>query len=43
MPLRLQYATLTCAPWRWVLVAPTEAVPQGLVNVATGAVHPVVW
>jgi adenine deaminase len=43
MPMRLQYATLTCAPWRWVLVAPTEAVPEGLVNVATGAVHPVVW
>lgn len=43
MPLRLQYATLTCAPWRWVLVAPTPAVPEGLVNVATGATHPVVW
>lgn len=43
MPMRLQYATLTCAPWRWVLVAPTPAVPQGLVNVATGATHPVVW
>jgi adenine deaminase len=43
MPMRLQYATLTCAPWRWVLVAPTPQVPQGLVNVATGAVHPVVW
>ena len=43
MPMRLQYATLTCAPWRWVLVAPTPQVPEGLVNVATGAVHPVVW
>lgn len=43
MPMRLQYATLTCAPWRWVLVAPTPQVPQGLVNVATGATHPVVW
>jgi adenine deaminase len=21
-PMRLQFATLTCAPWRWVLVAP---------------------
>jgi adenine deaminase len=41
--MRLQYATLTCAPWRWVLVAPTPQVPDGLVNVATGAVHPVVW
>jgi len=43
LPLRLQYATLTCAPWRWVLVAPSAAVPEGLVNVATGATHPVVW
>jgi adenine deaminase len=34
---------LTCAPWRWVLVAPTEAVPQGFVNVQTGQSHPVVW
>jgi adenine deaminase len=42
-PERLQFATLTCAPWRWVLVAPSPAVPQGLVNVATGQVHPVVW
>jgi adenine deaminase len=42
-PERLQFATLTCAPWRWVLVAPTDAVPQGLVNVATGESHPVVW
>ncbi|MFN6977421.1 MAG: adenine deaminase C-terminal domain-containing protein, partial [Gemmobacter sp.] len=42
-PERLQFATLTCAPWRWVLVAPSDAVPEGLVNVATGAVHPVVW
>ncbi len=43
LPMRLQYATLTCAPWRWVLVAPSAAVPEGLVNVATGALHPVVW
>lgn len=42
-PERLQFATLTCAPWRWVLVAPTEAVPQGFVNVQTGQSHPVVW
>lgn len=42
-PERLQFATLTCAPWRWVLVAPNDAAPQGLVNVATGASHPVVW
>jgi adenine deaminase len=42
-PERLQFATLTCAPWRWVLVAPTEATPQGFVNVQTGQSHPVVW
>ncbi len=42
-PERLQFATLTCAPWRWVLVAPCEAAPQGFVNVATGETHPVVW
>ncbi|MDO9525430.1 MAG: adenine deaminase C-terminal domain-containing protein [Gemmobacter sp.] len=42
-PERLQFATLTCAPWRWVLVAPNDAAPTGLVNVQTGASHPVVW
>ena len=42
-PERLQFATLTCAPWRWVLVAPTPEVPQGFVNVQTGESHPVVW
>lgn len=42
-PERLQFATLTCAPWRWVLVAPTDAAPQGFVNVQTGASHKVVW
>lgn len=42
-PERLAFATLTCAPWRWVLVAPTETIPQGFVNVQTGQSHPVVW
>lgn len=42
-PERLQFATLTCAPWRWVLVAPNPAAPTGLVNVQTGQSHPVVW
>jgi len=42
-PHRLQFATLTCAPWAWVLVAPSAAVPEGLVNVQTGATHKVVW
>jgi adenine deaminase len=42
-PERLGFATLTCAPWRWVLVAPTPLAPDGFVNVATGQTHPVVW
>ena len=42
-PRRLAYATLTCAPWRWVLVAPGARVPGGLVDVRTGERHPVVW
>jgi len=42
-PERLMFATLTCAPWTWVLVAPTDEVPQGFVNVQTGETHEVVW
>jgi len=42
-PERLSFATLTCAPWRWVLVAPSPLAPEGFVNVATGATHPIVW
>lgn len=42
-PERLAWATLTCAPWRWVLVAPSDHAPQGLVNVQDGRTHPVVW
>ncbi|MFB9947990.1 adenine deaminase [Rhizobium puerariae] len=42
-PERLAFATLTCAPWRWVLVAPSDYAPQGLVNVQTGETHPVVF
>lgn len=42
-PERLAFATLTCAPWRWVLVAPSPLAPEGFVNVATGQTHPVVW
>ncbi len=42
-PERLAFATLTCAPWRWVLVAPSPLAPQGLVNVQTGQTHPPVW
>ncbi|WP_323014774.1 adenine deaminase [Devosia sp.] len=42
-PERLAFATLTCAPWRWVLVAPSPLAPDGFVNVQTGATHKVVW
>lgn len=43
-PERLIFATLTCAPWRWVLVAPhPERAPEGFVNVQTGKTHPIVW
>jgi adenine deaminase len=42
-PERLMFATLTCAPWTWVLVAPCEQAPDGFINVQTGEAHPVVW
>jgi adenine deaminase len=42
-PERLMFATLTCAPWTWVLVAPCREAPQGFINVQTGEPHPVVW
>ncbi len=42
-PERLMFATLTCAPWTWVLVAPSPLAPEGFVNVATGKTHPIVW
>ena len=42
-PEFLIFATLTCSPWRWVLVAPSPLAPNGFVNVQTGATHPVVW
>jgi adenine deaminase len=42
-PERLMFATLTCAPWTWVLVAPSKLAPDGFINVQTGKTHPVVW
>ena len=42
-PERLQFATLTCAPWRWTVVAPNDNAPTGFVNVQTGRSHAVVW
>jgi adenine deaminase len=42
-PEFLIFATLTCSPWRWVLVAPSKLAPEGFVNVQTGEAHKVVW
>ena len=42
-PEFLIFATLTCSPWRWVLVAPSKLAPNGFVNVQTGETHPIVW
>ena len=42
-PEFLIFATLTCSPWRWVLVAPSKLAPNGFANVQTGASHPIVW
>jgi len=42
-PEFLQFSTLTCSPWRWVLVAPSKMAPEGFVNVVTGETHKVVW
>ena len=42
-PEFLIFATLTCSPWRWVLVAPSALAPNGFVNVQTGETHPIVW
>ncbi|MCP4083223.1 MAG: adenine deaminase [Planctomycetaceae bacterium] len=36
------FATLTCQPWRWVLVAATPEHSSGFVNVTTGEYRPVV-
>ncbi|WP_417308900.1 adenine deaminase [Devosia sp.] len=42
-PERLGFATLTCAPWHWNLVAPNDLAPEGLVDIQTGRTHKVVW
>jgi adenine deaminase len=39
----LIYGFLTCPPWHWSFIPPTDAVPEGLINIRTGATHPVVW
>ncbi|WP_255418648.1 adenine deaminase [Paracoccus sp. JM45] len=42
-PERLAIATLTCAPWRWNLVAKSDHAPEGLIHVVTGETRPVVF
>jgi adenine deaminase len=39
----LNYGFLTCQPWYWTLIPPTDSVPEGWVNIRTGETHPVVW
>jgi adenine deaminase len=39
----LCYAFLTCPPWQWTFMPPTDALPEGFVNVKTGETHPVIW
>jgi adenine deaminase len=36
------FATLTCTPWKWVLVAPFKGCPSGFVNVTTGECRAVI-
>ena len=43
LPRRMIFAFLTCTPWKWVLVAPSESNPSGLINVTDGQTHPIVW
>ena len=39
----LCYAFLTCPPWQWTFMPPTDGLPEGFVNVKTGETHPVIW
>jgi adenine deaminase len=39
----LIYGFLSCPPWVWVQMPPTDAVPEGLVNIRDGRTNPVVW
>jgi len=41
--LRQRFATLTCDPWKWVLVTPFAGCKSGFVNVTTGQCHAVAW
>jgi adenine deaminase len=39
----MNYGFLTCPPWFWVMVPPTDTIPHCLVNNRTGQTHPVTW
>ena len=39
----LCYGFLTCQPWYWTLIPPTDRVPEGLINIRTGETHAIVW
>jgi adenine deaminase len=39
----LCYAFLSCPPWQWTFMPPTDALPEGFVNVRTGETHSVIW
>jgi adenine deaminase len=39
----LCYGFLTCPPWVWTFIPPTDVVPEGLINIRSGATHSVVW
>jgi adenine deaminase len=43
IPREMIFGFITCTPFKWVLVAPYAGNPGGLVNVADGETHPVVW
>lgn len=39
----LCYGFLTCPPWIWTFIPPTDLVPEGLINIRSGETHPVIW
>jgi adenine deaminase len=39
----MNYGFLTCPPWFWVMVPPTDTIPHCLVNNRTGKTQPVIW
>jgi adenine deaminase len=39
----LIYGFLTCPPWIWIMIPPTDDLPEGFLNNRTGKTHPIVW